>query len=287
MNKVRMGLVGYGGWGKRHFETLRRNPRVEFTGVFDPQYSGPGFRPSLNDLLRRSDAVDVVVPPRSLVSVAETALRVGCAVFVEKPMAVSFKQGERLRKFARTQKVMVGFIERFNPVFSALRAIMRQQKPRHIFCQRSGTPTLVATETGAMKDLAIHDLDLLCWMLGMPDSAEGADYHSSKMAELHLTFNKTEATIMADCLGPLKVRRWVVETASDTITAVFQGQRWLLYRDSEELTVPWILPLSLELGEFTRSIIQDIDPSPTVEDGLRALWIIESVKQASSRFRSS
>jgi predicted dehydrogenase len=278
MSRVKIGLVGYGGWGKRHFETLRANPRVSLSGVFDPKYKGPGFLSPFDELVQRSEALDVVVPPRFLVHVAERALRAGRHVFVEKPMAVNYKEGSRLRKYAESRKVMVGFIERFNPVFNALRVILQAEKPAHVFCQRSGTPTLVATETGAMKDLAIHDLDLLCWMLGRPKAVTGSTYHDSKMAQLHLEFDSTEATIVADCLGPLKVRRWVVETRDGTITAVFEDQRWRLYRGNKELRVPWMLPLSVELGQFVRSIATDSIPSPSVDDGLRALRIVESIK---------
>jgi predicted dehydrogenase len=285
MEKLNVGLVGYGGWGKRHYQTLRSIPQIDLVGVFDPKYRGAGFERSLAGLIRKSEAVDVVVPPRHLVSTALKALKQGRHVFVEKPMAVNFKEGRRLLGFSKSQKIMVGFLERFNPVFRALRRILQRAEPEHIFCQRSGTPTLVATETGAMKDLAIHDLDLLCWMLGPPTALSGAGYHKSKMGELHLRFNSAEATIVADCLGPVKIRRWVVETRRNTYTAIFQDQRWNLYLGNKLLNVPWALPLSVELNEFARSVLQDFQPSPNVDDGIRALRIIESTTPMFRDFR--
>lgn len=286
MEKVRVGLVGFGGWGRRHYETLTRNPRVRLVGIYDPKFKGGKFFASLEGLLGEVDAADVVVPPKHLARVARKALQAGKHVFIEKPMAVNAQEARMLKRVHDRHPMIsqVGFIERFNPVFNALRVISREIKPTQIFCQRSGKPTLVARETGALKDLAIHDVDLLRWMFGEPESASAVSYHNGNMGQIRLTFPRMEATIIADCLGPLKIRRWVFESRRRTVTANFEGVRWRLFHGDQELDVPWIAPLSVELGQFARSVIEGTEPEPGIDDGLRVLQLIESAMAQGKRW---
>lgn len=279
MNKVRIGLVGFGSWGKRHYENWNRISEAEIVGVYDPAYKGRIFRDSLTPLLKAADAIDIVVPASSLAGTAIAALEASKHVLIEKPMSTDAAEASELQKVANSHKeqvAMVGFIERFNPVFVKLRSIIGDlQGPGKIFCQRSGSPTLVAKETGVLKDLSIHDLDLLRWYLGEPDFVAVTSKEGFYLSQVEVRFGDVEAIVISDCLGP-KIRRWVLTYPTDNIFAFFESDRWRLYMNNAEVPVDWHMPLEQELRYFLDCIRRGEQSSPSVYDGLRMLEIIES-----------
>ncbi len=279
MNRIKIGLVGFGSWGKRHYESWRRIPEADVVGIHDPAYRGRIFKKSLASLLKIVDAVDVVVPAESLTDVAITALESSKHVLVEKPMSTNVDEAKRLLAAANSHGskiAMVGFIERFNPVFMRLHSIIGQlQGPGRIFCQRSGSPTLVARKAGVLKDLAIHDLDLLRWYLGEPDRVTIRSRGDFYLSQVEAKFQDVEVIVIADCLGP-KIRRWVLTYVQDNIFAYFENDRWRLYMNYTEVPVEWHMPLEQELRHFVECIEEGVQPSPSIHDGLRILEVIEN-----------
>jgi predicted dehydrogenase len=277
VERVRIGLVGYGAWGKKHFAALSRNPRADLRGVYDPAYEGDGFFSSLESLLEEVEAVDIVVPAKYLTEIGIRAIEAGKHALIEKPMSINLAEALRLEGASRRNPksmVMVGFIERFNPVFQRIRAIVKEEAPSMIFCQRSGMPASVTRQTGVIVDLAIHDIDLLIWCLGMPKSVRAQLEESFEWGKVELDFDRSKAMIISDCLGP-KVRRWVVKLRRGTLHAHFQDGEWRLFEGGSEVPIEWRMPLDAELDHFLSSILSGTEPSPGIGDGIRALDAIE------------
>jgi len=281
LDRVRIALVGYGSWGKRHYESWQNLPGAEVVGIYDPAYKGGIFHSSLASLLKVADAADIVVPAHSLTQTAITALESSKHIIVEKPMSTGVVEARELVKVAdahRSQAVMVGFIERFNPVFVSLRSIIARLQGRgRIFCQRSGSPTLVARQTGVLKDLAVHDLDLLRWYLGEPESVTVTSREDFYLSQVEARFRDVEAIVISDCLGP-KIRRWILTYPHDSVFAYFENNRWRLYMNNVEVPVDWYMPLQRELEYFVECVRRGEKPSPSVYDGLRILEIIEGAE---------
>ncbi len=276
--ELKVGLVGHGSWGKRHRESWMGIPGTSLIGIYDPNYRGAKAVDNYQDLCSEADILDIVVPASDLPKMARAAIEAGKDVFVEKPVAVNFVEARALADVASNSHhslVMVGFIERFNPAFRKLKFITQfLRKPNRIFCQRSGTPTLVAQQTGVLKDLAIHDVDLLRWFLGEPNAVgvhSRGDFH---FGELELTFGKTDALLISDCLGP-KIRRWVVSYDDKTVFAQFEDTRWRLYTNSVEIPISWRMPLQEELSYFVDCVRSRKRPAPSLDDAVKALQIIE------------
>ena len=281
MENIKIALIGYGSWGKRHHESWKNIPGAEVVGVYDPAYRGRIFHSSLTSLLDIADAADIVVPAHSLAAVAITALESSKHVLVEKPMSTNTSEARELVRVADShsnQVATVGFIERFNPVFVRLQSIIGQlQGQGRIFCQRSGSPTLVAKQTGVLKDLAVHDLDLLRWYLGEPESVTVTSKEGFYLSQVEARFGDVEAIVISDCLGP-KIRRWVLTYPHDSVFAYFEKNRWRLYMNNVEVPVDWHMPLQRELSYFIECIRKGKSPSPSVHDGLRVLEIIEGAE---------
>ena len=280
MKKIKIGLVGFGSWGKRHYESWKRIPTANLVGIYDPAHKGKLFTNSLNQLISKADAIDIVVPANNLVSVAIAALESSKNLLIEKPMAINLQEANKLLNVAKHQNqlTMVGFIERFNPIFGKLHSIIQKLDDHaKIFCQRSGSPTLVTKQTGVLKDLAIHDLDLLRWYFGEPDCVTIRSKDDFFLSQVEIKFGNIKAIVISDCLGP-KIRRWVLTYPHDRIFTYFENNRWRLYMNDKEVSIKWHMPLERELTYFTECIINETKPSPSIQDGFKILEIIENAE---------
>src|SRR5207247_9329568 len=75
------------------------------------------------------DAVTVCTPKKTHLRVGSLAIEAGKNLMVEKPMTGDERSAERLVKSARKGgvKLLVGFIQRFNPGVRAVRKMLSQQ----------------------------------------------------------------------------------------------------------------------------------------------------------------
>lgn len=121
MNKnqtVRVGIVGAGHICPFHIEALQRLDDVEIIGISDflikraetiaKQYHLPKVYAQLNELLAESDVVHVLTPPETHANLTVQALKKGCHVFVEKPMATCVSDCNAIIRAAETHGGIVG-----------------------------------------------------------------------------------------------------------------------------------------------------------------------------------
>jgi predicted dehydrogenase len=116
--------------------------------------------------LPRVDAVVVAVPTVSHFDVVSQALEAGMDVLVEKPIAANLREAEQLLQLARAggRVLQVGHLEWFNSALEGIRD--RIDGPRFIEAQRVGPFSDRATDIDIVRDLMIHDLDILQQILG-------------------------------------------------------------------------------------------------------------------------
>ena len=125
-------LVGLGRWGERHLRVLRHldaelwvaDPRPDRRALavqagLPPTQVVADFRQAL----RHVDAVDVVTPADSHLAMATDALRAGKACFVEKPLALTAREGRQLAAVVTATGgfLQVGHVFRFHPVTDTMR----------------------------------------------------------------------------------------------------------------------------------------------------------------------
>jgi myo-inositol 2-dehydrogenase / D-chiro-inositol 1-dehydrogenase len=111
---MRFGLVGYGLWGRLHAEAIRKAPDAllvaiacasrETAAAAERALPGVPVYLDYRALLARPDidAVDVVVPNHLHAEVGLAALAAGKDVLLEKPMAPTVEECDRLLEAART-----------------------------------------------------------------------------------------------------------------------------------------------------------------------------------------
>jgi predicted dehydrogenase len=174
-NRLRVGVIGVGHLGQHHARLLAALDEVELVGVVDTKPGraeevaakyGTRAWPSATDLLGHIDAVTIAVPTVSHLAVALPFLERGVAALVEKPLAPTVADADRLIETAVRggATLAAGHTERFNPAVVA--ALPLVTNPRFVEVHRLGTFPERSLDIDVIFDLMIHDLDLLLAAVG-------------------------------------------------------------------------------------------------------------------------
>jgi predicted dehydrogenase len=175
---LRTAVIGVGSLGSQHARIhadLAAEGLSVFVSVCDVNPTtakavaterGVSFTQRWQDLLGQVDAVSLAVPTESHCEVACGLLDAGVHVLVEKPIARTLEEADRM--IAATQRggalLQVGHLERFNPALVALRPHVRN--PVYFEIHRVGQFTARSLDIDVVLDLMIHDLDIVQLLVG-------------------------------------------------------------------------------------------------------------------------
>jgi len=184
---IRCGVVGVGRMGQHHARVYSTLPGCTLVGVVDSSEARCGeiaakfncaAMTDVGELLSAGvDAVSIAVPTTRHRAMAEPLLEAGVACLIEKPLAQNVEDAWALKEVAeRTGSVlMVGHIERFNPIMRALRreqAASLPIMPRFIEVHRVSPMTFRSVDVGVVMDMMIHDLDVVLMLMGGREPSE-------------------------------------------------------------------------------------------------------------------
>jgi predicted dehydrogenase len=195
--RLRLAVAGCGRAFERfHLPALRRSPDWQVAAVVDPSperrrwaeaaLPGTAAFESLAELLAsvEADALLVTSPPESHAELALLGLGRGLHVLVEKPMATSAEEAARLvaASAAARKHLAVGFNRRFRRPYASLRNALESRAGAEVRAARSELVTSIGRWGGSspggvpdapggqlrrvLLDVAVHQLDLLPWLLG-------------------------------------------------------------------------------------------------------------------------
>lgn len=164
--------------GQNHARVLSELDEFQLIGVLDPFIENPPniYRsilvPDLNTLLSLRPEYCVIASPTSFhFDLAEMMINTDVNILIEKPITLNTDESRKLQSLlANTNvKAAVGHIERFNPALIALREKLNDQILGEIFSVstfREGPFPVRIQDVGVIKDLAIHDFDIVHWIFG-------------------------------------------------------------------------------------------------------------------------
>lgn len=172
-----MGVVGTGSLGFHHARILRDVDGVAMAGIFEAREErrdevarelGVTAHSTLEALLDQADAVVVAVPTVAHEAVARAALERGVHVLIEKPMAPSLEEADRILEAANGSGavVQIGHVERFNAAIRAAEPFL--DRPLFVESHRMAPFTPRSTDVAVVLDLMIHDVDLVQSLVGTP-----------------------------------------------------------------------------------------------------------------------
>jgi predicted dehydrogenase len=248
---LRVAVIGTGSLGKEHariYALLAQTGEVDFRGVHDTSLETavrvatrigvPVFQ-SLDDLLAASDAVSIATPTASHFELAKLCLIQGKHVLVEKPMTATTQQAAELVQLAALHHrlLMVGHVERFNPVFHYLQSVATD--PRFIEAHRLSPYPGRSTDIGVVLDLMIHDLDVVLGFVNSPvvslDAVGIAVLSNTEdIANARLRFaNGCVANLTASRVSPERMRKIRVFSGGNNpayVSLDYRAQSGYIYR---------------------------------------------------------
>lgn len=303
---LRAAVIGVGHLGRHHARLLAGMPGVDLVAVVDldaerarTSAHGPATD-ALTDhraLFGKVDLVTVAVPTIDHLSVSVDFLERGVHVLVEKPMACTLDEADRMLAAAAASGATlgVGHTERFNPAIEAALDVLRQ--PRFIEIDRlSGFPER-SLDIDVVFDVMIHDLDLVLAVdksgvtnveaVGVPVLTPKVD-----IANARVTFasgciaNITASRISRDPVR--KVRCFQPDMYVSVDSGAQEIEVWRLRRRENErpaieggpMPVERQEPLARELADFVDAVRERREPRVSGQAGRDALALATRVAEA-------
>ena len=166
---LRGGVIGAGVFGGYHARQYARQDGAVLSAVLDPhpdraaKVAVPLGGRAFHELDAFLDAVDVVTVASPATVHAEhvlAALAAGKPVYVEKPIAVSVADAQRIRKAAQAAGLVVACGHQERVVFRAMGLLDVPEQPLSLEALRHGPPSERSQDVSAVLDLMVHDIDL-------------------------------------------------------------------------------------------------------------------------------
>jgi predicted dehydrogenase len=269
VNGVRVGVVGAGVMGRHHLRTWGRMKGVELVGVHDTdpsarvtaaeQYGCRAFD-DLDRLASEVDALSIAAPSSLHAALAVPLLRRGVHCLVEKPLATTEADCTALVEAARSSgsALLVGHVERFNPVVQHLAAILKGVEVYAVDVRRMSSVSSRITDVDVVADLMVHDLDIVRSLMGSPPQqvaaagvallpGSGVDYASATLTFL----GGRVATLTSSRITQNKIRQIQVTSDIGSISADLLSRELLIHRQSR------LQPLTAGDSEFTLDLSMD------------------------------
>lgn len=294
---MRAAVIGVGHLGRHHARILSSLPGVTLVGVVDTNAEraatiaadhGTRAHAHWQEVAGKVDIAVVAVPTEAHAAVAVPLIESGVHTLIEKPLASTLEEADRLIGAARVGGVVlaVGHSERFNPAFTAARPHI--QDPRFIEVHRLGTFSPRSLDVDVVLDLMIHDLDLLLSLVQSEvESAEAVGVpvltRRIDIANVRLKFkngciaNLTASRISREAVR--KIRFFQRDSYVSIDSAAKEAERWRLVQqpaglptiDGGKLPVTAEEPLKRELEDFLGAVRDARAPEVTGAQGRAAL----------------
>jgi predicted dehydrogenase len=314
---ISVAVVGVGHLGRHHLRLAATLPGWRCVGAYDPDRArldalcgefGATPLDSIERAVELAEAAVIAAPTVNHAEIAERFLGAGRHLLVEKPIAVSVAEGERMVALAARHGAVlgVGHVEFFNPAVQAV--IARSPRPRYLDAQRLSPFTRRSLDIDVVLDLMVHDLHLAQALnagsplgevraVGVPVLSPRVD-----LANVRLEFaNGCVATLTSSRVSAERVRKlrlfepdcyYSIDYTEQAVSA------YRLERDGAEPRIEPVVvevtrdePLAVEHRAFQRACRGLPGPFVTGEAGTAALAaavaVVEAIEAAGTNRRPS
>jgi predicted dehydrogenase len=228
--RIPIGVVGVGGWGKNLVRNYFQLPEAELRYICDidekslraiqQQFPAQHATQRYEDLLGDAElrAVAIATPGATHFELCRRALLAGKDVFVEKPFVLTVPHAEELIRIADAsgRVLMIGHLLEYHPVVQKLRELITNGElgeVRYIYSQRLNLGT-VRVDENALWNFAPHDISVILYLMDakITDvSARGQCYLQHGIEDvvfMALNFgDKQMGHVHVSWLDPHKIRR--------------------------------------------------------------------------------
>ncbi len=312
-----IGLAGLGYWGKNILRNLYElgvlhtacDSDRDIISEKKEQFPNIYYSTSFEDILQNSDikAVTIATPAATHYKLVKQSLLSGKDVFVEKPLALTVKEGQELVDIAEREKrvLMVGHILQYHKAVIKLKELISSGelgKIQYTYSNRLNIGKL-RTEENILWSFAPHDISVILMLLGEEPinvSAVGGDYLSNGLYDTTLTMlefrNGVKGHIFVSWLHPYKEQKLIV--VGSKAMAVFDDvskEKLFFYphkidwkdgkipvaqkADYQVIFLENSEPLKDELRHFVECVKDRKRPKTDGVEGLKVLKILESAEK--------
>jgi len=318
---LKAAVIGVGNMGQHHARIYSQLEGVDLVAVSDlnprvgrdiaGRYGCDYFKDYKRMLVeKKPDVVSVAVPTSRHCQVALDVVGAGTNLLIEKPLAPSVEEGERIVSEARQAgvRLAVGHIERFNPAVVALkRMVSTEQRLGRIIAvsaRRVGLFPSRIKDADVLVDLAIHDMDIFSYLLGeepekaFATSGRALAKERDDHGEILLSYpSGAVGIIQVNWITPVKIRSLSVTGTGGYADLDYINQKLKFYSSNYEtefddfgdfiikfgqpeivdVGITFEEPLKLELDSFIQSVRWGQEPLVSGEVGLNAVKNIAMV----------
>lgn len=313
---VSVAVVGAGFMGSNHARLLSAFPDARLSLIVDPDRER-GRRvaeefgcEAVTDMEQANGSVDAAIiatPTESHGETALHALELGWHVLVEKPLAPTVSEAREIVKAAEEAEriLAVGHVERFNPACLDLPRFVTA--PTFIQTRRL-SPFTERIGEGVVRDMMIHDIDLVLWLAdakpvrvvaeasawrdGTEDLATATVvFETGLVAQLTATRIGQDKVRQIDILQPDSLvnvdllRQDITIRRQATAEYPESGARRL--KEASVMEIPYLEhrgePLWLELVDFVQAVASGGRPLVDGSAGVGALALCERILEAMER----
>ncbi len=314
---VKTGVIGVGSMGKNHVRVY--SEISDLVGISDlnedlgreiaANYKIKYFK-NYEDLLKEVEAVSIVVPTVNHLRVAKKVISSNTNLLIEKPFAMNHIECKEIIDFANESNVTlaIGHIERHNPVITDIKRRIEKKQLGDIITlsskRLSSFPGRIV-DVGVIFDLAIHDIDIMCYLAQSSVKSvycTGGQYKHKNCEDYVMIFIEFDSGLNALCeanwLTPTKVRQLNITTDKLHIVADYMNQTVEISEailldnktfndfqpniefNSELVTLQKEEPLKNEILDFLLSIEKGKLPLVSGIEGARAVEVAEAAQNS-------
>jgi UDP-N-acetylglucosamine 3-dehydrogenase len=286
-HKIRAAVIGAGNMGKNHLRNYFLLPEFELVALADinqdtktlaDEYKAKhytDYKQMLDEL--KPEAVSIVVPTPFHAEVATEVLGRGIHCLLEKPIASTVDEADKLIKLAHKNDAVftVGHIEHYNPLIRTLKKMVEDGKVgkvTSIVCKRVGGFPAVEPKTDVIIDLAVHDIDIISHMMGRQPKkiySHGSRTHHSKeidSAEILMDYGGASGFVQANWLTPVKIRTIAITGSNGYVEGNYITQELEYYKHNMQKIEDSFSNFVIKMGEPEKEIIKVDFEEPLAEE---------------------
>ena len=312
---IKIGVIGAGHMGRNHirclselkntFELVGFSDKIEQNIKFiEENYQIKHFT-QIEELLKNVEAVVVAAPSSLHKEIGMMVAKNKVHALIEKPIALSEEDGNLLcQEFKKNNvKLMVGHIERYNPVVTELKKVIQNEEIISIEARRCSPFDPRISDTNVIYDLMIHDIDIIFNYLNPIEIEEIVSKAVNVMSNNRADYvqaiaqhkNGTISSLIASRVTEDKIRTIDIHTKKSFIRADLLNRKLTVskkvtfdlntekepaYKQEKvevKMIIPNIEPLRAEHLEFARAILENEKPLTCGEDANKAVSIAEEI----------
>ena len=301
VRQLKAGVVGAGVFGGHHSRQYAALEGVDLVGVFDPDMEraetlagtlGVRAFDDLSELLAGIDVLTVASPAATHREVGMAALIADVHIYVEKPLAATLEDADKLVSLAAARKLILACGHQERLVSQAMGLLDIPERPIFLEAVRRQPGPSRITDVSCVLDLMIHDIDLaLALNPAEPLAVEaegrrsGGHLLEEASAEITLTDGST-VKLNASRIADARERRMRIvypsgEVEIDFVTRAFRNTTPFPLDANFTETPAGSNPLRASVAAFVAAVRGESPrPAVTGEEAARALDLALAVEHA-------